>query len=122
MLEGGWDLDKIDPNERLVLPGQTCVNTLKQMSEFSWLAERWTSQTISTTFWDNGRVNLFFGNCNNLGEVTVLVDGTEIKKSSGKNTKATFNVEHGTNLTIQADDKAIIRLKGIKIECGNNFV
>ena len=134
MQEGGWDLDKIDQKERLVLPGQTCVGRQTKKSDIvdlgqngyklAWVAQGWSTQQISTSFWDKGRVNILFANCNNEGDVTILVNGTEIKKSkdNGKETRATFNVQEGTNLTITAGGRGIIHLKGIDIECGNNYM
>ena len=120
MKEGGWDLDNILEKERLVLPGQTCKKKLDYINTYKWLVQKWEQSMISTTFWGSGRVVLKFNNCNNEGEVTVLVDGTEIAKSKsvGDDTTATFNVAEGTVLTIQADNRSIIRITDLKIECG----
>ena len=120
MHEGGWNLDEINQKERLVLPGQTCIRTLDQMNKYSWFIQGWSPQKISKSFWNDGRVDLSFGNCNNEGEVAILVDGTEIKKSKayGEETKVSLNVQDGTNLTIRADDRGIIRLFDLQIECG----
>ena len=65
-------------------------------------------------------MNLKFANCNNEGEVKVLIDGTEIatSKSVGGETTATFNAEEGTILEVKADSRAIIRIKDLEIECG----
>ena len=44
--------------------------------------ENWIPAIISTSFWGSGRVILKFDNCNNEGEVSVPIDGTEIAKKS----------------------------------------
>ena len=123
MKEGGWDLESIVEKERLVLPGQTCNKIVNQMNEFAWFVQKWFPTMISTTFWGSGRVTLKFDNCNNQGEVFIFVDGTEIanSKPNGEEPKATFNVEEGTVLEIKADNRAIIRLMGLKIECGKKL-
>ena len=116
MEEGGWDLENIDEKERLLLPGQTCNKIVNQMNEFPWFVQNWIPAVISTSFWGSGRVTLMFDNCNKEGEVCVLVDGTEIAKKSapvGGEKTATFNVEEGTVLEIKADNRAIIRIKGL---------
>ena len=120
MKEGGWDLKHIHEKERLVLPGQTCVKKLMDIKTFPWILQKWTPSSISTTFWGNGRAVLTFDNCNNEGEVAVVVDGTEVAKSKsvGGDSTATFNVEEGTVLTIQADSRSIIRITDLQIECG----
>ena len=78
---------------------------------------------ISATFWEQGRVHLRFGNCNEVGEVSVHVDGTEVEKSkpNGRETNATFNVDEGSKLVIKADSRAIIKLFDINIECGKTL-
>ena len=120
MKEGGWDLESIDEKERLVLPRQTCFKLVDEIAEHPWLVQRWIPNMISTAFWGSGRVSLKFNNCNNQGEVTILVDGTEIAKSKsvGGETTASFNVEEGTVLQIKADNRAIIRIKDLQIQCG----
>ena len=120
MKEGSWDLKNIDEKERLVLPGETCNKIVDQMNAYPWFVQKWIPSSISTTFWGSGRVSLMFDNCNNQGEVTIHVDGTEIAKSKsvGGETTATFNVEEGSVLEIKADNRAIIRLKDLQIECG----
>ena len=120
MKEGGWDLENIHEKERLVLPGQTCEKKLDYINKYKWIVQQWTQSMISTTFWENGRVVLTFNNCNNEGEVTVLVDGTEVAKSKlvGGDSTATFNVAEGTVLEIQTDSRSIIRLIDLKIDCG----
>ena len=120
MKEGGWELDGIIEKERLILPGKTCFNIAKQIDEFPYFVQGWIPSMISNTFWGSGRVTLKFGNCNNQGEVTILVDGTEIakSKSNGRVTIASFNVEEGTVLEIKSDNLAIIRLLDLQIECG----
>ena len=82
MEEGGWNLENIHEKERLLLPGQTSNKTVNKKNEFSWFVQNWIPALISTSFWGSGRVNLKFGNCNKEGEVSVLVDGTEIAKKS----------------------------------------
>ena len=123
MQEGGWDLKNVVEKERLVLPGQTCDAKLHRIKEYPWIVQKWTEATISTTFWNIGRVVLKFDNCNNQGEVKVLVDGTEIAKSKsvGGETTANFNVEEGTVLEFKADNRAIIRIMDLDIECGKSL-
>ena len=120
MKEGGWDLEGLIKKERLILPGQTCFNVRKQINEFPDFVQKWIPSTISNTFWGSGRVTLKFENCNKEGEVTILVDGTEIAKSKlvGGETTASFNVEEGTVMAIKADNRAIIRILDLQIECG----
>ena len=120
MKEGGWDLENIDEKERLVLPGQTCDVTFNRIKENNWMAQEWFPVMVSTTFWGSGRVTLKFSNCNNQGQVSVIVDGTEVanSKPNGREPTATFNVEEGSVLEIKADNRAIIRLKDLKIKCG----
>ena len=116
-------MENIYEKERLVLPGQTCDAKLHRIKEYNWIIQKWFPATISTTFWGSGRVTLKFDNCNNQGEVSVLVDGTEIanSKPNGEEPKATFNVEEGTVLEIKADNQAIIRINDLKIECGKDL-
>ena len=120
MKEGGWDLEGIIQEDRLVLPEQSCDAKLHRIKEYPWIVQNWFPAIISTTFWGSGRVVLKFNNCNNEGEVTVLVDGAEVAKSKsvGDDTTATFNVAEGTVLTIQTDNRSIIRITDLKIECG----
>ena len=120
MKEGGWDLKNIKEKERLVLPGQTCEAAVDLIEKHSWFVQQWAPSVISTTFWGSGRVNLKFNNCNNQGEVTILVDGTEISKSKsvGGDSTAAFNVEEGTIVEIKVDNRGIIQLIDLQIECG----
>ena len=120
MRDGGWNLNGIRANERLVLPGRTCDTKLDRIDKHNWIIQGWSNQMISTTFWGAGRVEIMFANCNNEGEVTVLVDGVEIAKSKsyGEETTATFNVEDGSSLEIKTDDRAIIRIIDFQIDCG----
>ena len=120
MNEGGWDLESIDEKERLVLPGQTCDAKFNRIKENNWMVQKWFPEMVSTTFWGSGRVTLKFDNCNNQGEVSVIVDGTEVanSKPNGVEPTATFNVEEGSVLEIKADNRGIIRLKDLKIKCG----
>ena len=125
MTENGWDFSKIiNPDRRLVLPRYECnYNLLDTIAKHNWIMRGWLPSMISATFWAKGRVQLLFGNCNVDGEVTILVDGTEIEKSKpdGKQTNATFNVDEGSKLIIKADNRAIIKLFDIDIECGNEL-
>ena len=120
MKAGGWDLKHIHEKERLVLPEQTCEKKLMFIKTFPWIIQKWAPSVISTTFWGNGRAVLTFDNCNNQGEVTILVDGNEVAKSKsvGGDSTATFDVEQGTVLTIKTDNRSIIRISDLQIECG----
>ena len=120
MKENGWDLDNLD-QDRLVLRGQQCNPKLFDGSRFSnWLVQTWSTSMISTTFWSKGRAKLKFDNCYNQGEVSVLIDGTEVGKSTsnGKTATVSFNFDEGTNLTIKAEGQSIIKLYSLKIKCG----
>ena len=124
MTENGWDLSNINAKRRLVLPGNECnFSLLDTISKHNWFIQGWIPSMISTTFWAKGRVQLKFGNCNEVGEVAVLVDGNEVKKSNpnGKVTTATFNVDEGSNLTVKADSRAIIKLFDIRVGCGKSL-
>ena len=120
MKEGGWDLDSIHEKERLVLPGQTCDVVFNRIEKYNWIIQKWFPMMVSTTFWGSGRVTLKFDNCNNQGEVSVIVDGIKVanSKSHVEEPTATFNVEEGTVLEIKADNRAIIRLNDLKVKCG----
>ena len=124
MKEGGWDLKNAVEKERLVLPGETCEKKLTYINTFKWIVQQWTETAISTTFWNIGRAVLKFNNCNNEGEVKVLVDGAEVAKSKsvGGETTVTFNVEEGTVLEIKADNRAIIRIMDLEIEYGKDLL
>ena len=84
------------------------------------MVQQWSATMISTEFWGVGAATLEFGNCNNEGEVTVLLDDGEIAKSKLNEdmSNVTFNVDEGSILTIRADDKAIIRLFSLELKCG----
>ena len=120
MKDGGWDTQKIEEKERLVLPGKTCDRKFNRIKENNWIATGWTSEEMSTSFWGAGRVELTFANCNKEGEVSVLIDGVEIEKSkpNGQKTTAIFNVEQGTVISIRTDDHSIIRIMDLQIQCG----
>ena len=121
MEENGWNLDNIDADVRLVLPKGACNwKLLDAVENHQWYEARWEPSSISTSFWDHGKVTLKFDNCNEHGEVIILVDGTEIKKSKrgGGLTTAVFMVNEGSNLTIATDNRGIIKLMDMKIECG----
>ena len=121
MKENGWNLDNIDVERRLVLRGKECNPKLFDGSRFSnWLVQTWSTSMISTTFWSKGRAKLKFGNCNDQGDVTVLIDGTEVGKSTsnGKTATVSFNFDEGSNFTIKAEGQSIIKLFSLKIKCG----
>ena len=121
MEENGWNLENIDSDVRLVLPRGACNwKLLDAVESHQWYEASWESSSISTIFWDHGKVTIKFSNCNEHGEVIILVDGTEIKKSKrgGGLTTAVFMVNEGSNLTIATDNRGIIKLKELKIECG----
>ena len=123
MIEAGWDLGNIKERERLVLPEWTCDKAFHRIKDDPWIAQKWAPATISTKFWSNGRATLEFDNCNKEGEVTIMVDGTEIAKSKplGGKTTAVFNVEEDSILEIKADSRAITRLLRLHLECGKQF-
>ena len=122
MKENGWDLDNLDKERRLVLQGKQCdLTLLEHIIKLPWLVQGWLPSMISTTFWSKGKGELQFSNCNNQGEVSVLIDGTEVGKSKpyGEKTTARFNFDEASNLTIKADRLAIVKLFSLKIKCGN---
>ena len=121
MKENGWELDNIDEQRRLVLRGKECNKELFDGSSFTnWLVQTWSTSMISTTFWSKGRAKLKFDNCNDQGEVSVLIDGTEVGKSTsnGKTATVSFNFDEGSNFTIKAEGQSIIKLFSLKIKCG----
>ena len=121
MKENGWNLDNIDEENRLVLRGKQCDRSLFDGSRFSnWLVQKWSTSMISTTFWSKGRAKLRFDNCYDQGEVSVLIDGTEVGKSTsnGERANITFNFDEGSKLTIKAEGRAVIKLFSLKIKCG----
>ena len=121
LVEGGWDLSQMEKiEERLVLPGKSCRKKLDFIHEFAWMVQKWTQSTMSTSFWGDGKIHLKFENCNNKGEVRIFVDDQQIAKSkeTGGPTTASFYVQEGTILSIEADDQAIIRLLDLAIQCG----
>ena len=120
MEQNGWDLNNSYQKKRLVLTENACWNLLKTIDQFKWIVQQWSTATISTSFWGDGRGTLEFGNCNQEGRVTVLLDGKEIGNSTigKKRTSVSFNVVKGSNLTIQADDRSVIRLFNLDLECG----
>ena len=124
MEANGWDLKAIDKktDPRLVLSGETCQKKLDYIKDYNWVVQGWSNSAISTTFWGNGRAKLTFANCNNDGEVSVLLDGKEIKKSKPNVEKTTvsFTVREGSNLTITTDNRAIIKLVRLTLKCGSS--
>ena len=120
MEASGWDLKAIDTETRLVFHKETCEKKFEFAKKFNWLVQGWSNSAISTTFWGHGRAKLTFGNCNNQGEVSVLLDGKEIKKSkpNGEKTTVSFDMKEGSNLTITTDNRSIIKLIRLKLKCG----
>ena len=121
MKENGWDLGNIEEEDRLVLRGKRCdLKLLDGSMGSNLLVQAFSTSMISTTFWSKGRAKLKFGNCNDQGEVSVLIDGTEIGKSTtfAEKTTISFNFDEGSNLTITAGGRSIIKLFSLKIECG----
>ena len=120
MEEHGWDLDALDKDNRLMLTKHACRSQLEFLKSNKWTVEQWSTSAISTSFWGTGQATLTFGNCYNEGEITILLDDTEIAKSKRNEykSKVTFNVEDGSTLTIRTDDKAIIRLFQLDLTCG----
>ena len=120
MEDSGWDLKSIDKQTRLVLSEEPCQKKLDYIKDYNWLVQGWSNSAISTTFWGRGRAKLTFGNCNNEGEVSVLLDGKEIKKSkpNGEKTTVSFDMKEGSNLTITTDNRSIIKLIRLKLKCG----
>ena len=122
MEDNGWDLKAIDKktDPRLVLSEETCKRKLEFIEHFNWVVQGWSNSAISTRFWGRGRAKLTFGNCNNEGEVSVLLDGKEIKKSkpNGEKTTVSFDMKEGSNLTITTDNRSIIKLIRLKLKCG----
>ena len=112
MEENGWNLENIKRTRRLALNDQSCMNRLDKIEKHKWMVTQWSTSSIATSFWDQGKATLEFGNCNNQGRVTVLLDG-EVIANSTLNTESTivaFNVVQGSTLTIQTDDLSIIKM------------
>ena len=122
MEDNGWDLKAIDSETRLVFQKETCENKLNFANKFTGLVQGWLNSAISTKFWGNGRAKLTFSNCNTVGEVSVLLDGNEIKRSkpNGEKTTVSFDIREGSNLTITTDNRAIIKLIRLKLKCGSS--
>ena len=120
MKEYGWDLSTIDEDTRLVLTQSACEKRLHTLESFKWMDQQWSTTSISTSFWGVGSATLEFGNCNNAGDVTVLLDGGEIAKSKMNEavSNVTFNFDERSVLTIRANGKAIIRLHSLESKCG----
>ena len=123
MSKSGWDLEDINEEIRLILPGQNCSHIIDQINKNKSVVQEWKDKTVSTTFLGFGRADLTFGNCNRLGKVTVLVDDTEINEDRGigLETMALFNFEKGTVLTIKADSEGIIQLYNLRLTCSKFF-
>ena len=122
MQENGWELNNSYNDQRLVLTNNACWSLLDTIDKHKWLVQPWSTSAISTSFWGDGRASLDFGNCNVEGRVTVLLDGEEIGNSTigNEKTSVSFNVTTGSNLTIAADDRSIIRLYDLRLECGKH--
>ena len=120
MQENGWDLQNSYQDNRLALTENACGNILDTIDKHKWMIQQWSTSAISTSFWGDGRAKLEFGNCNVEGQVKVLLDGKEIGNSTigKKRTSVSFNVATGSNLTIQADDRSVIRLFNLNLDCG----
>ena len=120
MRENGWDLQNIHAKKRLVMTEEACWNLLDTIDKHKWMVQQWATSSISTSFWSEGKATLEFGNCFNEGQVTVFLDGREIGNSSlsKDSTIVTFNVADGSILTIKTDDRSIIRLFDLRLECG----
>ena len=121
MRENGWDLQNIHAKKRLVMTEEACWNLLDTIDKHKWMVQQWATSSISTSFWSEGKAMLKFGNCFNEGKVTVFLDGKEIGNSSHSkdNSKTvTFNVAAGSILDIKTDDRSIIRLFELNLECG----
>ena len=106
--------------KRLIFTDRACWNLLDTIDKHKRLVQQWSASTITTSFWSDGKATLKFGNCNNEGQVLVLLDGTEIANStlSKDSTTVTFNVAEGSILSLKADDRSIIRLFYLELECG----
>ena len=124
MKEHGWDVTDIDMDNRLTLTQHACENRQDYLKDNGWVVRQWSTSAMTTSFWGTGKATLEFGNCNKEGEVTVLLDDNEIAKSKiGEfKSKVTFNVEDGSTLAIKTDDKAIIRLFRLDLECGKLMI
>ena len=124
MEEHGWDLKEVDKNNRLMLSQHACNNHLEFLKNNKWIVEQWSTSVISTSFWGTGKATLQYGNCFNEGEVAIFLDDNEIAKSKRGEyiSKVTFNVEEGSTLAIKTDDKAIIRLFRLDLECGKHMI
>ena len=120
MREHGWDLTAINADTRLVLTERACDKRLDFLESHKWKVQQWSTASISTSFWGVGTATLEYGNCNNAGDVTILLDDSEIAKSkiNEEMSNVTFNVDEGTILTIRANDRAIIRLFNLELKCG----
>ena len=124
MEQNGWDLNNSYQKKRLVLTENACWNLLKTIDQFKWIVQQWSTATISTSFWGDGRATLEFGNCNQEGRVTVLLDGKEIGNSTlnKRSSSVSFNVAKGSILQVKTDHRAVIRLFDLKLECGEKII
>ena len=120
MRENGWDLQNIHAKKRLVMTEEACWNLLDTIDKHKWMVQQWATSSISTSFWSERKATLKFGNCFNEGKVTVFLDGREIGNLSLSQeiTTVTFNVAAGSILSIKTDDRSIIRLYELTLECG----
>ena len=124
MKEHGWDVKNMDMDYRLTLTKHACENRLDFLEKNKWVVEQWSTTAMTTSFWGTGEATLEFGNCYKEGEITILLDDTEIAKSKRGEfkSKVSFNVTDGSILTIKTDDKAIIRLFRLDLECGKSMI
>ena len=124
MEEHGWDLKAIDQHNRLMLNQKSCENRLEFLKTNKWIVDQWSTSAVTTSFWGSGQVTLEFGNCYNEGVVTVLLDDNEIAKSKRNEyiSSVTFNVADGSTLAIKTDDRAIIQLFRLDLECGKAII
>ena len=124
MEEQGWDVKAMDMDNRLTLTQQACENRLDFLKHNDWVLEQWSASAMSTSFWGTGKATLEFGNCYKEGVVTILLDDNEIAKSKrGEfHSRVTFDVADGSTLTIKTDNKAIIRLFRLDLECGKSMI
>ena len=123
MEEHGWDLNAIDQHNRLMLNQHSCENRLGFLKANKWIVDQWSTSAITTSFWGPGQATLEYGNCYNEGVVTVLLDDNEIAKSKRNEyiSSVTFNVADGSTLAIKTDDRAIIQLFRLDLECGKEM-
>ena len=124
MEEHGWDLKAMDTHNRLMLTQHACESRLEFLENHKWKVDQWSTSVMYTSFWGTGKATLQFGNCYSEGEVTILLDDNEIAKSKRNEIKSsvTFNVADGSTLAIKTDNRAIIQLFRLDLECGKSMI